>query len=328
VGAPLHLQSELLAVDVLPDNGGRIASIRCRRTGAEFLLAGSDYNATAHFSAAASFVESDCAGVDECLPTVALSDGANSALPGLPDHGDLWRHAWRVVDQSETSVLLSTECFSLPLSFSRGLRVQASEINLDYCITNLSDAPVQFLYACHPLFAIDDGDRVILPPEIKKMCLHYSRGQRAGHLGEWITWPQIKHNGDQLALDRAGKISDETAELLYSGRLTRGTAALYRARLQQAIVMRFDTRLLPYFGLWLCNGGWPDEPTSKPKQYAIAIEPTVAPYGSLAAAAATGTAPVLDPGKVFAFSLRFEVRGCDKPCSYDEVVSYVSAPAI
>lgn len=314
-------------MDVLPDNGGRLASIRCVRTGTEFLVGGSDYGAKAQFASDATFEESDCAGMDECLPTVLMS-GPEVASDSAPDHGDLWRHPWRVAQQGANDVLLATECFSRPLSFTRRLRVQAAEVKLDYRIENLAEMPISFLYACHPLFAVEAGDRLILPREIDRVRLHYSRGDRVDHTEDSISWPLVANGDRKIALDRVGEASDGTAEMLYTDRLTRGICALYRARRQQALVMHFDTSVLPYLGLWLCNGGWPDRPM-KQKQYAVAMEPTVAPCGSLAVAIAAGTAPELSPRGVFAFSLRMEVLGCDKSWSYDEVKTYIDeAPAM
>jgi len=152
--------------------------------------------------------------------------------------------------------------------------------------------------------------------------VHYSLGDRIGRAGEWLDWPIVNRCDEPVALDAAGEISDETAEMLYTDRLTRGICALYRGRNHQALVIRFDTALLPYLGLWLCNGGWPEGQTSG-KQYAMAVEPTVAPYGSLAQAIAAKAAPVLQPGNDFSFSLQMVVLGCDRPWSFDEVTRYV-----
>jgi len=326
-GTPIRLQSASLRVDVLPDNGGRVASIHCISTGTEFLLDGSHYDAQAQFTANDAFEESDCAGMDECLPTVSVC-GPETAGGSAPDHGDLWRHRWRVESKSEDSVLLSTQCFSRPLSFRRRIQVQGSNVLFEYLIGNLAQSQVPFLYACHPLLAVEPGDRLILPREINRAYLRYSRGGRVDQAGESISWPLAASADKAVALDYVGEKSDGTAEMLYTGRLTRGICALYRARRDQALVMHFDPAMLPYLGLWLCNGGWPDDAARK-RQYAVAMEPTVAPYGSLAEAMDSGEAPMLMPGESFAFSIRMEVLGSDRPWSYDAVKNYVhEVPAV
>jgi hypothetical protein len=127
---------------------------------------------------------------------------------------------------------------------------------------------------------------------------------------------------ERIGLDKVGEESDGTAEMLYTGRLSRGICALYRAKRRQAIVLHFDTVMLPFLGLWICNGGWPDNP-KKRKQHAVAMEPTVAPYGSLAEAITANAAPILEPDTEFTFSVQIEILGWHRPWSYDDVTRYV-----
>ncbi len=320
----IRLQSDELTVDVLPSNGGRIASIRCRRSGTEFLLEGSHYDKKAQFPPDAPFENSDCAGWDECLPTISASVSASaSANASAPDHGDLWRHVWRIVEHTSNDVLLATECCSRPLALTRRLRLHASQMHLEYRIENLGSIPLPFLYATHPLFTVEPSDRLILSREVHRLLLHCSKGDRVGHAREWIDWPAIPRGDQQIALDVVGKQSDGTAEMLYTGKLVRGICALYRARPRQAIVMRFDSVMLPYLGLWMCYGGWPNDP-AKRKQYAVAMEPAVAAHGSLVEAIAANEALVLDPGAVYSFYLHIDVLGCDRPWTCDEVTLYVN----
>jgi len=321
LGTPVRLQSPELSVDVLPDNGGRVASIRCRQSETEFLLGGSSYKVKAEFSSDVPFEYSDRAGMDECLPTVSLSSGQSGAV-NAPDHGDLWRHAWRILERSDSCVKLTTKCFSLPLSFTRKLSVRASQLRFEYNIRNLAQTPIPFLYACHPLFAVEPGDRLILPYLVQCLYLHYSSGNRIGSAGELIAWPFAGIYDQQISLDTVGKKSDKTAEMLYAINLSRGICAIYRSQRHQAVVIRFNTKRLPHLGLWLCNGGWPDNPGIQ-KQYAVALEPTVAPYGSLSAAVAARSAPILKPRRHFNFSISMEILGCDRPWSYEEVARYI-----
>ena len=259
--------------------------------------------------------------MDECLPTVSLSTDKSLAV-NAPDHGDLWRHEWHILEQSDNSLVTTAKCFSLPLSFTRKLSVCDSQLRFEYTIKNLAQTSVPFLYACHPLFAVEPGDRLILPREVQCLYLHYSLGNRIGNAGDFVPWPLAANHDQQISLDKVGEEADRTAEMLYTINLSRGICALYRAQRRQAIVMRFNTKTLPHLGLWLCNGGWPDNPEMQ-KQYAVAIEPTVAPYGSLAAAVAAGAAPALKPHGHFNFSICMDILGCDRPWSYDEVAGYV-----
>jgi hypothetical protein len=123
-------------------------------------------------------------------------------------------------------------------------------------------------------------------------------------------------------LSRVEAVSAGTAEMLYTDRLHAGWCGLYRARYGQGICLRFDPRLLPFLGLWLCFGGWPED-ESLPLQYAVAFEPTVAPRGTLASALVNRQAPVLAPHESFDFDIVLEQIG-PAPLTYEEFVAQCS----
>ena len=138
-----------------------------------------------------------------------------------------------------------------------------------------------------------------------------------GISGEQLRWPDTEPEGAESALNVVGDVSDRTAEMLYVTSLSRGICALYRSQRKQAVVMRFTIQSLPFLGLWICSGGWPEQDSAR-KQHAVALEPTVAPIGSLADAVATKAAPILQPGAEYKFSIEVEILGCDRSCACEE----------
>ena len=89
----------------------------------------------------------------------------------IPDHGDLWRVEWENRDrgpgggdQDATRVELSGRCFSLPLELERRLELQETKngwrLQLQYKVVNKSSKPVPWSWAAHPLFAVQEGDRI------------------------------------------------------------------------------------------------------------------------------------------------------------------------
>ncbi len=80
-------------------------------------------------------------------------------------------------------------------------------------------------------------------------------------------------------------------------------------------MLRFDPRLLPYVGLWLCRGAWPE--TGTLKQYAVALEPTTANCDALEVAKAYGTATTLGPGGRLDWTLEMAVLGNDRDMDYE-----------
>jgi hypothetical protein len=95
--------------------------------------------------------------------------------------------------------------------------------------------------------------------------------------------------------------------MLYAGPLASGRCGLFRSVVGRGIVLHFDPAQLPYLGLWLCYGGWPDD--SERRQFAIALEPTVAARGSLEDAVCDKVAPVLKPNQIHSWAIEFLIAG-------------------
>jgi hypothetical protein len=179
------LENESLRIEVLPEFGGKISLIVALPSGTEMLQP--QLRPVALRAAGLAFDKSDASGWDECLPTVAAC-----ILPGgeaMQDHGDLWRLPWDVLDQDATSVRMSVTATSLPLRFTRALRIEGSSLLLDYEVSNLSDRPAEYVWSAHPLFAVETGDRIVLPSDIKEVLVEGSGGQRLGAAGSRIAWP-------------------------------------------------------------------------------------------------------------------------------------------
>ena len=301
---------------VLPQNGGKVASIKCIRTGTEFLLPGSQYDKVAEYGSQALFEVSDCAGWDECLPTVSLS-GPDTPGGSAPDHGDFWRIPWTLCDiPSANEICIEASGNSRPLSLRKRITLNSTELHIQYSITNLSAIPLGFLYASHPLLCINPGDRILLPSEVSSLKLIESRGLRIGKNGDKVSWPIHFHNGVSFDLRRVGTATEGAAEMLYTNRLKRGSAGLYRTQIGQGLIFGFDTTALPYLGLWTSYGGWPESSVGCSPQYAIALEPTTAPHGSLYDASRTSKERTLGGAEIFSFSLRLGIFGCENRITY------------
>lgn len=306
--AEIVLRNGRLRARVLPHEGGRIASLFDTRSGVEFLFQPpGPYQPPAAPDLWTPFETSACAGIDDCLPTVSASGPETPGGP-VPDHGDFWRLACTVLASDADSVTLAAEGYSRPLRLQKTLRLRPDSLEISYVLRNLSAAPVPFLYALHPLLAIDPGDRILLPHEITSLTLNYSKAGRLGKPGDTVRWPHPNpaRPNPVLDLQNAQPVTAHTADMFYSPRLLSGWCGLYRSRSGRGLILRFNPRQLPWIGLWLCYGGWPDD-SRLPRQYAVAFEPTVAPHGSLAAAIAAGQAPVLAPDDSFKFALSIEV---------------------
>ncbi len=300
-----QLENEYLQVSLVPQEGGRISSLKSLESGAEFLLQAAPDRDAIEPSMHANFAEGACAGIEECLPSVGAC-GSDAADGAVPDHGDFWQLAWELVEPPKaSSCALSATGFSRPLRFSKRVSLRERSLDVSYAIENIGSEPVSFLYACHPLFAVSEDDRVILPGEVTSLRLQSSRGDRLGAPGDRIDWP-LTQELPGVDLSRVLAETAGTGDMLYTAELRRGRCGLYRTAFRQGILLHFDTARLPYLGCWLCYGGWPEQGQGV-RQYAVALEPTNAPYGTLTQAQQSGQALMLAAGQIFSWTICFEV---------------------
>jgi galactose mutarotase-like enzyme len=278
------------SVTILPDVGGKIASIQVG--GRELLQA--PLAAYAPRTRTMLFDAGDGSGWDECLPSIGACEVETTAgLAEVPDHGDLWRVEWSEIGDGRSegargaSVTLRGECFSLPLALERTLTLIETEkgwrLSLDYTVTNIGDCPAPWSWAAHPLFAVEAGDRIVLPDSIRQVRLEGSVTGRLGLGGQLVAWPiAALADGGETDLSVVQPPESRIGDKLFAGPLPAADnwCALERPRAGVRIKVGFDPVATPYIGLWICYGGWPERPG--PRQMCVALEPTTALVDSLA----------------------------------------------
>jgi galactose mutarotase-like enzyme len=280
------------SLSILPKVGGKIASIQFR--GHELLQP--PLAPLAERTRSMPFDASDASGWDECLPSVAAcqvrlpAPNEPHSQPGLaavPDHGDLWRVPWTILDQAPDSVTLAGACFSLPLTLERKLRLAEIDngvrLSLEYRLTNTGTLAVPWSWAAHPLLSAAFGDRIVLPESIHTLRLEGSGGNRLGVNGDEIQWPIAQQSdGSHTDLSAVAAPDSGIGDKLFAGPMHPADAwcALERPSVGVRITVSFDADTTPYIGLWICYGGWPERPG--PKQVCVALEPSTAPVDSLA----------------------------------------------
>ena len=80
----------------------------------------------------------------------------------------------------------------------------------------------------------------------------------------------MESSGQMVEVNKVTSASAGTAEKLFT-QLSEGFCGIFLPRSNESIAFRFDTRLVPYVGIWLCQGGWPTSQTSK--DFTVALEP-------------------------------------------------------
>jgi hypothetical protein len=286
------LENADMRAEVAPSLGGKFISLYSKRTSTEWLLPPLRPHAEARTSG--GFEQWDGGGFDECLPTVAATATA-------PDHGEVWRHAW-LEETTANSLLLRTTALGGGVVFERRAHLDGASLVLHYALENTSGVQQSLLYCAHPLLRVEQGDRILLPAEVRDVVVEGSASERLGRRGERIAWPMPK-SGEDLSV--VGPPDGSQADKIFAGPLTDGWCALVRSSLDEGVEVTFSSEVLPYLGVWICRAAWPDSGSAK--QYTVAFEPASAPHDSLTDAEQDGTAWPLEPGERRAWQLRFRL---------------------
>lgn len=303
------LANTLLQVEVLPELGGKISSLRYISGNTELMqMPLAPY---APRTMTMEFEESDASGFDECLPSISPCNiKTNGTRVEIPDHGDFWRLPWHC-EKSDDQIHLNATGISLPFQFDKVLRLSGSNLEIGYRLTNVGTQSWPYIWSAHPLFAINDGDRIVLPESVTTVKVESSIGNRLEE-GSTHSWPRTRMpDGMETDLSIARGIHAGTGDMFFTKAPLEGWVALERVREGLRIEVRFDREQARYVGLWLCYGGWPEDKTAR--QQSVAIEPCTAPTGSLSEALRSKEALTLAPDATVAWKIDIGVSEIETP---------------
>lgn len=293
----VQLVSDEISMITVPALGGKIVSLFDRKGGREWLWtrpADHSQKRVWRNELGDSFDKSPMCGADECLPTISAVQGGGRSVP---DHGEVWSQALELEQAALRDGVIRTH-LNLPVSpfrYEREIRLAGTTVEIRFQLQNLSDEAEAWLWAWHPLFALEDGDHVELP---EKQCpFHVGSSQGVEPIpGDCFPWPGIAQG---LALDHLSLNSDASYLKGFLGALNRGRICIGNERLQAFLKIDWDTDRLPYLGFWLSRGGYLGF-------HQFALEPTNAPTDSLADAA--GPQTVLAPRQSVGWSLMISLH--------------------
>jgi galactose mutarotase-like enzyme len=145
----LLLRSPSWELEVLPERGGRITSLRL---GGEELL---DQGIGIDDPSAADFVAGGAQGWDEMVPNL-------EAVGSLPDHGEAWRVPWVEMERSGSATIMRCTGRVVPWELTRHI-VVLDRVQVHYRYRNVG-AELHYAYWCaHPLFKFEEGMEIGLP---------------------------------------------------------------------------------------------------------------------------------------------------------------------
>lgn len=302
------LESAQARVIVLPRIGGKVAALIDKTMGQDLLwhTPGRRYQEPLYGSAWAT---SDMGGWEDCLPTIGA--GSYPEWPwrdsALPENGEVWALPWKAQALGD-AVALTVHGVRLPYHFEKRVSLERNRVHVHYRISNPSAFPLRYIWAAHPLFRVRPGMRIVLPPDVR-VRVTWSRDERLPISLDDVSWPVGRDaRGQIVQLDQIGEPASRGADKLYTTALREGWCGLHDPETGQAVVFSFDPCRLPYAGIWINQGGWPED---GPTCYNVGLEPTNGYPDPLAMACAQGVAATLKPGQEQEWELDLRVGQAD-----------------
>jgi galactose mutarotase-like enzyme len=255
------LANDVVAVEIIPELGGRILSMRDQRSGREWMDRQLDRPLFKN-GYGEDFASGTFAGADECIPTITPLTWKGRSLP---DHGEIWALSWSLDENlfRESRMKTSVDLPVSPLTFCRTITLSGESVLLDYEVNNRGEEEESFLWAHHPLYAIQPGDALQLPSEVHEVLVTGAEGSAACSSGTSWRWPEPRPG---IHLDKLDLGGDGYAKF-FAGPLLRGEAAIINGMTGDGLEVRWDASLNPWLGIWLTRGAYMGF-------HHLAIEPT------------------------------------------------------
>lgn len=261
----LQLSNAFLSVEIVPDLGARIVSLKNPRTGREWgWYPGSEARLYSN-SYGDLFSDSPHAGFDECFPTIEPCD-----LNGrhLPCHGEVWCEPWALDQGAWEQGIISTtiSCRQSPFELNRQVSLHGNQLHLFYVLRNLGSAPEPYLWAFHPMIRVHAEDRLELPQEVASLQIEGAKGSPSDSEGSEWAWPSPFPG---FHLDRFDLGANQCATVKgFTGRLNCPRARIANRVSGEFLEMSWDAERNPFLGVWINRGGY------QGFQNVAALEPT------------------------------------------------------
>lgn len=239
----ITLENDLLTVTVLPERGGKLASIRHRPTGFELLA--QPPCGYPPLEPGMPFHLGDASGFDDVFPSMGpeTSDGIE-----LPDHGQIWS-APMSAELSDERVILRRESIRPVYSYEKQVWLEDDAVRLRWRIHNPAAHSLQAVWICHCLMRDEEGLRFEFPPDARE-AVNLIPGSALGALGQ-------AHRTDGADYDFSRPPQPDSAvKFRFRHPIREGRCAAVYSQSGLRAELEFDPVALPALSFWMTTGAY------------------------------------------------------------------------
>lgn len=303
----VSLETNILKIDILPDLGGKMISLFYKPKNKELLWKTPDrkYRKPKYGDI---FEDYGMSGFDECFPAVA--EGHYPSRPWkdivIPDHGELWTLPWKH-RISENSIYLWVYGVRFAYRLDKWVTLDDNRLKLEYKVTNLSPFKFKYIWSSHPLFRITSRTKIDFPLA-SKIKIYWSHNGRFDTGSREYSWPLVKDKqGNEVNLSSVGYSDSGFADKFFVTNLTEGWCKLTDTKDNWSIKFSFSLDEIPCVGLWINQGGWPQQNVGTKNHFNMGLEPCSSPYEDLFAADKGNKCSTIPPEGTVEWNLTLEL---------------------
>lgn len=251
------LENTIYRVEVLPNPGGKMVSLKDKRWDFEFFVQKLWPNYKIG-SFAGSYVEAECSGFDDMFPTIDACEYEDFPWKGivLADHGEVWSLPWEVIAQNEQTLKLSVHGVRFPYILEKTITLSEDGVRIDYVLVNPTPFDFDYLWGGHMMINVEEGMKVVLPEDYQTAVSVFSNG--VSKFGDTHKWPWLK--GKDGKPYRGDIVRDKAAQgfekYYFTDRVRKGTCLLEYPDGQKRLRVSYSVDTVPYLGILMNEDGW------------------------------------------------------------------------
>ncbi len=295
----LKIENDKLSVIVIPELGGKIASVIKKNKNFEYYF---QHKKEIFLKPKlnSNFAEFDASGFDDCFPTVdSCSVGINGKMLNYPDHGEVWS---KVMTYEIAGNILKLSCISEILSYTyeKCITLEDETLLLNYKINNTGSESFPCIWTMHGLLNCEEDMEIFLPPGTESVA-NVQPGEIFGEPGKVYSYPlAVLKDGNIYHLNKIKPEDSHKTEKFYvNGDITIGECGVYYPSKDLNCKICFNPEELPYLGLWITEGGFRGD-------YNLALEPSNGFYDSIDIAAKNNKLKRLNSGDLLEFNCKIK----------------------
>lgn len=295
------IESEKLKVIVLPELGGKLASIFNKPKEFELLFQNKadSYKKAGIYD---DFGNYDASGFDDAFPSIneGMVEVGGEQIR-YPDHGEIWTMAFSGTIAGDKLILHGNSSI-LSYDYKKTLSIQGDQLLIQYVIDNTGTEDIPCLWAMHCLIRCEEDMQLTFPEGTKEIRNVY-KSKYLGEVDQIHPYPSVPmEDGSEFRLDRIFPEKAGKCEKYYvNGKVDEGMCGAYYPGKDVAYRLYFDKEKLPYLGFWLTEGGFRGD-------YNCAMEPANGFYDSIATARKNNAVYNLKAGEALSFDLKIELK--------------------